>query len=74
LKEKLDLAKIKLKEFYVLYPHLNPELIEASIKPFIESYNNIISIAYPNTIKHTVTSQNIIESPSNIVSESPIKI
>jgi hypothetical protein len=47
LKDKLQLAKDKLKELYKIYPHLDPAIIEKSMKPLIDSYYNIISLAQP---------------------------
>jgi hypothetical protein len=43
---KLQDAKVKLQEFYLQYPHLNPQFEESKCKELTESFNEIIRAAH----------------------------
>lgn len=46
LTQKLQDAKVKLQEFYLQYPHLNPQFEESKCKELTESFNEIIRAAH----------------------------
>ena len=54
----------KLKELYKIYPHLDPAIIEKSIKPFVDSYYKIISFAIPSILPIS------FDQEENIISQS----
>jgi hypothetical protein len=43
---KLQDAKVKLQEFYLQFPHLNPQFEESKCKELTESFNEIIRAAH----------------------------
>jgi len=43
LAQKLQDAKVKLQEFYLEFPHLNPQFEESRCKELTESFKNIIN-------------------------------
>lgn len=47
IEDKLEVAKKKLEEYYIIYPYLNPhdEVLLHQIKKLEESYNEIIKLA-----------------------------